>query len=51
MFKFRTFGATCSFVNRATMLLYIVLGDDGLFWVCSPRQARELEKKGYEILD
>jgi hypothetical protein len=36
---------------RGDQPLRVMLGDDGLYWVCSPADASRLEKAGYEYAD
>jgi hypothetical protein len=50
MFKFNTLRSAQSFCDRANRMMQIIMGDDQLFWVCTPGQASKLEKQGYEIL-
>jgi hypothetical protein len=50
MFKFNTVKSAISFCDRASRSMQIVMGDDGLFWVCTLGKASILEKQGYEIL-
>ena len=48
MFKFNTLAMAESFTARAKKIMLIMLGDDELFWVVTPRHAAQLEKQGYE---
>lgn len=48
--KFSNEQTADNFINHATKIMQIVLGDDGKFWVVTPATAAELEKQGYEIL-
>lgn len=48
MFKFNTLAMAESFVAHANKSWMIMLGDDFLFWVVTPRRAAQLEKQGYE---
>jgi hypothetical protein len=47
-FKFNTLAMAESFTARTRKIMLIMLGDDDLFWVVTPRHAAQLEKLGYE---
>lgn len=49
-FKFNSITTAMSFVNRATKIWMVVLGDDMKFWVVTPAEAAKLEKAGYEVI-
>lgn len=50
MYKFAELTNAQSFVNRASKIWMIVLGDDGKYWVVTPKEAARLERQGYEVL-
>ena len=51
MYKFTDLQIAKSFKNRCTKIMLIMLGDDTMFWVVTPRKAHELEKVGYEYAE
>ena len=48
-YRFTTREHAFSFVDHASERLYIVLGDDGRYWVTTPAQAARLVRAGYEL--
>jgi hypothetical protein len=46
--KFSSIINAKSFANRCNKAHLIVLGDDGKFWVATPKITEQLVKSGYE---
>jgi hypothetical protein len=51
VYKFSDLATAREFVWRALKPQFILLGDDGRFWVTSAHVAKTLESTGYEITD
>jgi len=49
MFKFNTIGMAKSFSDRCTKSMFIILGDDKLYWVVTMSKANKLINAGYEL--
>ncbi|MGB2694774.1 MAG: hypothetical protein WBD55_06245 [Dehalococcoidia bacterium] len=49
--KFNTYGAAKSFADRATKIVMLVLGDDGLIWAVTPAVGERLVRAGYEYAE
>lgn len=48
IYKFNSLGLAQSFADNCKKLHLIVLGDDGKFWVTTPRITEQLVKACYE---
>lgn len=51
MYKFKSLGIARSFSDRCVKIMMIVLGDDGMFWVVTPRVGERLVASGYEYAE
>lgn len=49
MFKFNTPGMAQSFAERCEKLMFVIMGDDNLYWVVTMSKANQLIKAGYEL--
>ena len=49
IFKFVELANARGFVEHATKIMLIVMGDDMRFWVVTPADATRLQRAGYEI--
>ena len=50
-FRFTRRELALSFAHGAEKALWVMLGDDGRFWVTTPANCARLEKMGYEWAD
>ncbi len=50
-FRFTRRDLAFSFAHRAEKALWVMLGDDGRFWVTTPANCQRLERMGYEWAD
>lgn len=50
-FRFTRRDLAFSFAHRAEKTLWVMLGDDGRFWVTTPANCARLERMGYEWAD
>ena len=51
MYKFHELETAKRFAYRCEKIMMIVLGDDGLYWVTTGKEASRLVKAGYEYAD
>ena len=51
IFKFNTWGAARSFIERTVKIWMIIHGDDELLWVVTPAHAERLVREGYELAE
>lgn len=49
--KFNNLGHARSFAQRADKIMAIIHGDDEMFWVTTPTEAKKIEKIGLEIVE
>ncbi len=49
--KFTRRDLAFSFARHAVKAMWVMLGDDGRFWVTTPANCARLEKMGYEWAD
>jgi hypothetical protein len=49
--RFQSRELAFSFAARPPKTLWVMLGDDGRFWVTTPANCARLEKMGYEWAD
>ncbi len=47
-YKFTNRECAFSFANRAEKTLWVMLGDDGRYWVTTPANCARLGKMGYQ---
>jgi hypothetical protein len=47
-FRFARRELAFSFAERSTKGLWVMLGDDGRYWVATPARCAQLERLGYE---
>ncbi len=47
-FKFNTRHNAFAFAARAEKTMWVMLGDDGKFWVTTPANCSRLERMGYD---
>jgi len=50
MMKFADYHLAKSFAENAEKLMLIILGDDGKFWVGTPKETEKLYRRGYEYV-
>lgn len=48
MYKFQSRKNAFSFANRCLVPMWVLLGDDEMFWVVTPAKAAKLFRQGYE---
>jgi hypothetical protein len=48
-FRFTRRELAFSFAERSTKGLWVMLGDDGRYWVATPARCAQLERLGYEF--
>ena len=48
-FRMRSAALAFSFADGCDKPMFVVMGDDGMFWVVSGADAQRLEKAGYEL--
>ena len=51
IFRFSSLGIARSFVAHCIKTMFILLGDDGRYWVTSPARAITLLRAGYELAE
>ena len=47
-YRFARRDAACRYAGHAVMTLWVMLGDDGRYWVTTPANCARLERWGYE---
>lgn len=48
-FRMRDLGRAWAFADGCDRAMFVVMGDDGFFWIVGGADAQRLEKAGYEL--